>query len=155
MLFLVFSVLVGINVYVFFFSKGSLKQVQMAAQQVPDEASAPTSQPVIPMPPIPSMHAPRPREGAVREREGLGAVLRREGLSPADTDGVLRALQPVMNFKKDIRAGQKYVLRFDGDGKLSSMELKGGPGTTYRVGRSSDGRFVAQASTPPAPRKPQ
>jgi len=148
------AVLVGINVYVFFFAPGSLRQVSQAAQAA--STHSPDGKEVDPAPPpLPSV-APAAkstrRDGTVHEREGLGGVLRREGLASADADAVLRALQPIMGFKRELHAGQKYTLRVGGDGRLEAFELRAEPGVTYTVARV-DGKWTGKRSPPPpAPR---
>src|SRR5262249_40422633 len=87
---------------------------------------APPTPPPPPPPPLPAA-APAPSHtvtGKIRDGEGLGGVLRREKLRPDDTDAALRALGPVMDFKKDIKTGQKYVLQLDDGGRLVKLELR-------------------------------
>jgi hypothetical protein len=148
----VLAILVGINVYVFFFSPGSLKQVSQAAQAAATthDAGGRDLTPPTPTVPVvaPAAKASR-RDGVVREHEGLSGVLRREGLAPADADAVLRALQPVLSFKRDIRAGQKYAIRLGGDGRLEGFELRAGAGVVYTVGRlDGTGKWSGKKSGP-------
>jgi hypothetical protein len=141
----VLLVLVGINVYVFFFSAGSLKQVSQAAQAASTREAG--EKELAPSPP--SVPAPAPiargsrKDGTVREREGLGGVLRREGLVAADVDAVLRALQPIMGFKRELHAGQKYTVRMGPDGRLEGFELRAAPGVLYTVARE-DGKWTGK-----------
>jgi hypothetical protein len=142
----VLAILVGINVYVFFFSPGSLKQVSQAAQA----AATTHDQGGRDLLPPPSVVAPmvapaakgRSKEGVLREHEGLGGALRREGLAQPDADAVLRALSPVMAFKREIRAGQRYAIKLGGDGRLEGFELHAGP-VVYGVARV-DGKWVGK-----------
>jgi hypothetical protein len=146
-----------VNVYVFFFSQGSIAQVKQAAQaaslRAPDDpalsgrappavegAAAPAPPPVSA---VGSGGAIQSRKGTVRDHEGLGAVLRREGLSGPDADAALRALQPIMNFKKEVRGGQAYTIRLAG-GRLEWFELKVGGGITCTAQRGADGKFAAE-----------
>jgi hypothetical protein len=163
----VFALLVGINVYVFFFSSGSLKKVSQAAQAASTKAedpalvtppaapptaaqgapqgAAPMAGPgaVTPTTPGASRPAPRKRQidGAVRDHESLGAALRREGLDAPQTDQVVRALSPLLDLRKDIRPGERYSLRYQADGKLTSFELRGAT-MVYAVVRGPDGKLV-------------
>jgi murein DD-endopeptidase MepM/ murein hydrolase activator NlpD len=82
--------------------------------------------------------------GQVRDNEGLGAVLRREGLTPPETDEVIRSLRPIMNFKSELRPGQKYELRFDPVGRLVAFQLTTSPIAAYVVERGADGKLVAR-----------
>lgn len=168
---LVLAILVGVNVYVFFYSPGSLKSVSQAAQAASlhgadDHGLATTSAPAAEAtgtgtaPPPPAGTAgpapatprakPRKHDGTLKEREGLGVLLRREGLAPADADGVLRALAAVMSFRKEIHGGLGYTVRLDATGRLDEFELRAAPGVIYRVTRGPEGKLGAErlASTP-------
>jgi hypothetical protein len=135
-LFIVFLVLVGINVYVFFFSPGNLQTVSKAAQAA---SLGPAPKPLPPPAPEPVRLVTR--DGGVRDGEGLGAALRREGVRAADVDAALRALRPLLDFKRQIHAGQKYRLRLLPGGTLSSLELRA-PSGVYAVARAPDGRLL-------------
>jgi hypothetical protein len=183
----VLVILVGVNIYVFFYSPGSLKQVSDAAQAA--STRAPGDRGLVPAPP-PSAQAvesypataagsasaagaaspaaataaaaapvnpaalparanrPRRHDGTLRDHEGLGAVLKREALASIDADGVLRALQPLMNFKKDLHAGQTYTLRLDANGRLEAFELRAAPGVVYTVVRGADGKLAGARNAP-------
>jgi murein DD-endopeptidase MepM/ murein hydrolase activator NlpD len=144
---IVFALLVGINVYVFFFSSRSIDEVKKdlpktEAAQIVDEGAAASPSPS----PSPSPSAEKPgfeKHGTVKEGEGLGAVLGREGLTPPESNEVIRALAPIMNFKKEIRSGQKYTLRYDAQGRLVGFELRASPVSVYQVERGPDGKLVA------------
>ncbi len=163
----VFALLVGINVYVFFFSSRSIKQVKkavpaeggpppmekaemvdpgLAAGEVP---GAPAGGDAPPEPP--AAIAGREVPGVVKEGESLGGILRREGLTPPETDEVIRALAPIMNFRKELRTGQKYVMRYDDLGRLIGFTLRVTPLDQYEVVRGPDGKLsgrkVAAAKT--------
>jgi hypothetical protein len=180
----VFALLVGVNVYVFFFSSGSLKKVSQAAQAASthapgvDSPSTPPSPTPTPTPtptpspsPSPSPNAsssPSPAlppaashpaaaavaaapksataTGTVRDRDALGTILRREGISPSDTDAVIRALRPVMDFKREIHPGEKYLVRYDDQGHLASFELLG-TGAKYVVARDASGKLDGKKVT--------
>ncbi len=149
---LVLALLVGVNIYVFFFSPGSLKQVSQAAQAASTRGvadpglaeAAPSPVPSPPAAPSAPRAKPKKREGNLKEHEGLGAMLRREGLTPADADGTLRALAQVMTFKKEVHAGVGYTIRLDAGGRLDELELRSAPGATYRVTRGADGKLGAE-----------
>jgi hypothetical protein len=172
----VFALLVGVNVYVFFFSSGSLKKVSQAAQSAsthaagvmtdPPAATAPAPaaptvavSPSQPAPlaapehatstattaaPAPAPHAaPSPKKassGTVRERDAIGTILKREGLDSVEVDRVIRALRPIMDFKREIHPGEKYTVRYDDEGHLEAFELTG---TTarYVVVRDASGKL--------------
>jgi hypothetical protein len=141
---LVFLALVGINVYVFFFSSRSLHHVSQAAQVnaagLDEPQAAPASSAAAS---VAAAQPTRHTDGTIRAREGLGQTLKREGLQPPAVDEVIRALTPVMNFKKDLREGQRYTLETDGAGRVSSFALEASSGR-YHVERGADGKLVAR-----------
>jgi hypothetical protein len=143
-LFSVFGVLVGINVYVFFFSKKSIDAVKGLADQAiaAEPMDGPASRPAIPPPPLPVVHVQKPREGKIKGTESLGKSLTNAGVQTDDLDAVLHALHAVKPPLK-IKAGQTWVLHMDASNRLASMELKMGPGVTYDILRASDGSFTA------------
>lgn len=140
-LFLVFLVLAGINVYVFFFSPGNLKSVSRAAQAA-SLGDAPK-----PLPPPAPMATHTVREGTVRDAEGLGSALRRDGVRASDVDGALRALRPLLDFKRQIQAGQKYRVRLAPGGTLWALELRA-PSGQFGVSRAPDGTLLAGKRAP-------
>jgi hypothetical protein len=133
---LVFLFLVGINVYVFFFSAGSLKSVSRAAQvaSLPPSKTRPAVVPVEPQ--------WTAREGAVRAGEGLGSALRRDGLPAAEVDRLLRALRPLLDFRRDIVVGQKFRVASTAGGRVVSFEMRAA-GVVYAVARAPNGAFIA------------
>jgi cell envelope opacity-associated protein A len=135
-LFLVFTVLVGINVYVFFFSPGSLQTISRAAQAASVKPSPP-----LPAPLPPAVARLTARTGTVREGEGLGSVLRREGVPARDVDRALRALRPLLDFRRQIHAGQKVHIHLTGAGDLAALEIRAA-GTVHAVARAPDGRLL-------------
>src|SRR5687767_4897248 len=152
----VFALLVGINVYVFFFSKRSIKNVK---KEVPAEPGPPPMEQAgvleaglgagaaeedkaaaEPAAAIAGREVP----GMVKDGESLGGILRREGLTPPETDEVIRALAPIMNFRKEIRTGQKYVMRYDDLGRLIGFTLRVTPLDQYEVTRGADGKLAGR-----------
>jgi hypothetical protein len=93
------------------------------------------------------------REGTVRDSEGLGSALRRDGVRASDVDGALRALRPLLDFKKQIQAGQKYRLRLGPGGSLSALELRA-PSGVYGVSRAPDGRLLGGKGRLASKRRP-
>src|SRR5688500_5880312 len=108
---IVFVLLVGINVYVFFFSSHSIEEMKkdfpqggMAEARRGGEEGAP--RPAVPAAAAeaaphrePAAAVPgRAVEGTIVGGEGLGAVLLREGLTPPERDELLRVLAPIMDF---------------------------------------------------------
>jgi hypothetical protein len=136
---MVFAVLVGINVYVFFFSPDSLRMVAQAAETVSIKAGR-DPRLVLP-PPVAVDPTLETREVTLREGEGLGAALRREGLAASEVAASLRALRRLLDFKRDLRPGQKITLRRDSAGRLVVVELRAGK-LAYAVHRAPDGRLL-------------
>ena len=138
---LVFLLLVGINVYVFFFSAGSLQSVSRAAQvaSLPPSKTRPAVVPVEP--------AWTVREGAVRAGEGLGSALRRDALPAAEVDRLLRALRPLVDFKREILAGQRFRVSSTATGQIVAFEMRAG-GVIYAVARAPSGAFIAGQGKP-------
>src|SRR5262249_43220733 len=128
----------------------SLKKVEEARAAARDAVAGPGAS--IPAP-RPAADGPAPKirtvTGKVKEGESLGGVLRREKLRPEDADAVLRALGATMDFKKEVRAKQKYVIRVDDGGRLVSFDLHVGPGTVVNVARDEAGNLVAPGGHPP------
>jgi hypothetical protein len=137
---MVFAVLVAINVYVFFFSPDSLRMVAQAAETVSVRGGQ--GRAVALPPPVTVASRFETREGSVREGEGLGALLRREELSAAEVDASLRAFRRLLDFKRDVRPGQKVTLRRDSAGRLVVVELRVG-GVLHALHRAPDGRLLA------------
>jgi hypothetical protein len=132
---LVFGLLVAINIYVFFLGAGSLGAVSAA---VHEEERPPT-----PPPPPPPKAVVRKVEGKLREGEAMGAALVREGVVGADRDGVLRALAPVLDFRKELQRGQRYELQLAGDGALVAFVLRTAKATIV-VERTTSGKLAVR-----------
>jgi len=145
---LVVAALIGVNVYVLFFSSGSLKHVQQAAREAVAEAGTTIPAPAMPIVP-PAPQKPRVITGKIRDGESLGGVFRREKLRADDTDATLRALGPVMDFRKEIQSGQKYSIQLDDGGRLTKLELRAGKGGAYVVARDANGNLVAREGRSP------
>jgi cell envelope opacity-associated protein A len=145
---LVVAVLIGVNVYVLFFGSGSLKHVQQAARDAVAEAGTTIPAPALPVA-SPAPQKPRSITGKVRDGESLGGVLRREKLRADDSDATLRALGPVMDFRKEIQSGQKYSIQLDDSGRLTRLELRTAKGPAYVVARDANGNLVAREGRTP------
>ena len=61
-------------------------------------------------------------EDGVRRGDSLGRLLKRNGLDPAQSDEVIRALHDVLDFKS-LRPGQRYRLERGPDGRVMQFEL--------------------------------
>jgi murein DD-endopeptidase MepM/ murein hydrolase activator NlpD len=171
----VFTVLVGINVYVFLIRPGNVHDLSKALDETrikgggTDPSTPPTPggegklpDPLAALEAKPAAHgadaappaagdqddgpnAGRAVQGKIKENDSLGKVLERERLSQADQKDVLHALKGVLDLRT-IRPGQSYTIRFDDDGKLESFELRVSPVLLYRVERGADEKLVAKKS---------
>ena len=155
---LVLAVLVGINIYVFFFRGGtSISDVKKAVQQaeIATPANAPPSGspagPALPSAkPVAGAEPPAPPagktvEGTIQNGDSLLKIMEKAGVDAGEANDVVEALKPVLDFKS-IRAGQAWFLRFDDDGRLIGFELRASPVLLYRVERGADGKLVAKKS---------
>lgn len=147
---LVLAALVVVNLYVFVWDKdtsvGAIKRNAEAATaavpsqplEAPRESSgsaAPAAAPVGP---------PGVIDGKVEKGDTLGRLLKRSGLSAAETDEVIRALSGVLDFKS-IRAGQAFHIERGPDGRVTRFDLVLGKVQTVRAERAPSGELVGRA----------
>jgi len=150
---LILAALVVVNLYVFVWDKKtSIAKVIEQAENVP--AMAVPSAPLAVAPPAPdaggSAAAPAPVgppgaiEGTVAKNETLGKVLKKSGLSAAETDEVIRSLSGVVDFKK-IRPGQTFKIERGPDGRVKLFELELSKIQKVRSERQQTGELVGKA----------
>lgn len=151
---LVLGVLVFVNLYVFLWRKGTsvpavMEQAALAGAEVPTAGQqGPRS--------LPARFATSARqvleteaidgrwvEGAVKDGDSLGRILRREGLAPPEADEVIRAIGEHMDLRS-IRPGQDYRVRFDGAGNLLQFDFVVSKKLTVRARRAPDGVLVGE-----------
>src|SRR6185295_20298160 len=84
-------------------------------------------------------------DGKVGKSDTLGRVLKKSGLSAAETDEVIRALSGVFDFKT-MRAGQTFRIERGPDGRVKSFELAVGKTQNVRADRGADGALVGTAA---------
>lgn len=129
---LVLTVLVGVNLYVFLWRGGtSIPEVRQAAMAAEGPIAAGDGdlddETVDPSKPVPEADEAADEqvsawiEGEVGKGDSLGRILRRHGFDPQQTDEVVRALQPHMDFRS-IRVGQTYRLQAR-DGAVAEFEF--------------------------------
>jgi murein DD-endopeptidase MepM/ murein hydrolase activator NlpD len=149
---LVLGVLVLVNLYVFLWKKGtSLPDVKKAAAMMGSGVgSGPAARPPAPVAPPVAPGAPAPKntisEGKVQKGDSLGKLLKREGLAPADSDEVIRALHEVLDFKA-LRAGQMYTLERAPDGRVVTFELTVSKTERVKAARGADGALAGTKAT--------
>src|SRR5688572_14369284 len=147
----VLALLVGINVYVFFFRGGtSIPDVQKAVKEakIPGapapggEAPAPAAKPAA-APAAPAVG--KSLEGTIQKGDSLLKILEKAGVDANEANEVVDALKPIMDFK-NIREGQAWFLRFDDEGGVLGFELRASPVLLFRVERGADGKLVGKKS---------
>lgn len=126
---LVLGVLVVVNLYVFVWDKKtSIKAVQEKAEAA-GSANPTLSIPSAPLVAASNDAAPAPIappgviEGKVSKSDTLGRLLKKSGLSAAESDEVIRSLSSVLDFKT-IRAGQSFRIERGPDGRVKLFEIE-------------------------------
>src|SRR5262245_16355310 len=124
---LVLGVLVLVNPYVCGWEK---KTVVPATKQKPETASPAASIPATPLdsgsaqPAAPTpVGPPGAVEGKVGKSDTLGRLLKKSGLSVAESDEIIRSLSGVLDFRT-IRAGQSFRIERGPDGRVKRFELE-------------------------------
>lgn len=151
------AALVLVNLYVFVWNKDtSLAAVKKRAAEsppamVPGPQTALDAQPGAPPGPLAGLSQQaaadaaalgRPViEGTVGNGDSLGRLLKRQGLSGAQSDELIRALHGVLDFKT-IRAGQKFRLERNAEGAVEAFELVISKISTVRARRDGEGKLV-------------
>src|SRR5215510_4458419 len=160
---LVLGALVVVNLYVFVWDK----QTSVGAiKREADRAIPAATLPARPLSGAPPPHAPvvgsgsaapgiAPApigppgviDGKVGKSDTLGRVLKKSGLTAAETDEVIRALSGVFDFKT-LRTGQSYRIERGPDGRVKRFELSVSKVQTVRAERGPDGALVGKADSP-------
>ncbi len=152
---LILGALVLVNLYVFVWDKktgvAAIKKQAEAQSNLPSMTvpSAPLRQTAQsgdgPTPP-PGSPAPSPTgppgtvEGKVEKSDTLGRLLKKSGLSAAETDEVIRALSGKLDFRT-IRAGQSFRIERGPDGRVKLFELELSKVHTVRAERQGSGEL--------------
>ena len=155
---LVLAGLVVVNLYVFVWDKrtsvGAIKREADRATPTAMLPSRPLAQPGAPgassgpgaAPPAATpapIGPPGVIDGKVGKSDTLGRVLKKSGLSAAETDEVIRALSGVFDFKT-LRAGQSYRIERGPDGRVKRFELSVSKVQTVRAERGPDRALVGK-----------
>ena len=130
---LVLGVLVVVNLYVFVWDK---KTSVSAIKRKAEETQAGSANPTLSIPSAPLVATPAPNdaapapiappgviEGKVGKSDTLGRLLKKSGLSAAESDEVIRSLSSVLDFKT-IRAGQNFRIERGPDGRVKLFEIE-------------------------------
>src|SRR5215831_17850153 len=141
---LVLAALVVVNLYVFVWDKQtSVGAIKREADRATPSAMVP-SRPLDP--PAAGSAAPAPApvgppgviDGKVGKSDTLGRLLKKSGLTAAETDEVIRALSGVFDFKS-LRAGQTFRIERGPDGRVKAFQLGVSKVQTVRAERGADG----------------
>jgi hypothetical protein len=167
-LMLVLGALVLVNLYVFVWDKKTgvraIRQQAEAYTPSPPSMSIPSAPlPVAPDAAVPAPVAPAtpPRaeganwgktpeggfaaEGKVAKADTLGKLLKKSGLTAAESDEIIRALSGVLDFRA-IRAGQSFRIERAPDGRVKRFELDLTKGHRVSAERQPSGELRADAS---------
>lgn len=145
---LVLGGLVLVNLYVFVWDQHTgvraIRQQAEAARTAPAMAmpAAPLAPAVVP---APGAHPPAPPAitGKVGKSDTLGKLLKKNGLTAAEADEIIRALSGVLDFRT-IRAGESFRIERGGDGRVARFELVLGKGRVVRATRKPSGELVGE-----------
>ena len=145
---LVLGALVVVNLYVFVWDKNTgVAAIKQKANATPALAipTAPldsgSAQEPAPAPPV---GPPGAVEGKVGKNDTLGRLLKKSGLSAAETDEVIRALSGVLDFRT-IRVGQPFRIERGADGRVKRFELELSKIQKVRAERQPTGELVGTA----------
>jgi hypothetical protein len=144
---LVLGALVLVNLYVFVWDK------KTGVRAIKEQAEAHTATPAMSIPsgPLPDT-MPLPAavahttivEGKVAKSETLGKLLKKSGLTAAESDEIIRALSGVLDFRA-IRAGQPFRIERLADGRVKRFELDLSKGHRVSAERLPSGELRADA----------
>jgi murein DD-endopeptidase MepM/ murein hydrolase activator NlpD len=80
-------------------------------------------------------------EGEVQDGDSLNKILKRENLTPPETEAVIRALGSKMDLRS-IKVGQAYRIHFDDAGTVTELEFHISRTSVARVVRDATGALV-------------
>jgi hypothetical protein len=151
---LVLGALVLVNLYVFVWDKKTgVRAIKQQAEAVSAQPQ-PSPSMTIPAGPLPDTAAPAPApvavtpttviEGKVAKSDTLGKLLKKSGLTAAESDEIIRALSGVLDFRA-IRAGQTFRIERAADGRVKRFELDLSKGHHVSAERQASGELRADA----------
>ncbi|MDB4959031.1 MAG: Opacity-associated protein LysM-like domain [Myxococcales bacterium] len=152
---LVLGGLVLVNLYVFVWDK------KLGIGRVREIANEKTTAPAMTLPALPlrpeapvaermttatvaaPIGPPGAIEGKVGKSDTLGRLLKRNGLSAAETDEVIRALSPVLDFRT-LRTGETFRIERGADGHVKVFELEISKTHHVRAERQPTGELLGK-----------
>ena len=122
---LILGALVVVNLYVFVWdNKTGVAAVRREANSKTALSLTLPPQPLAPVVATPApIGPPAAIEGKVGKADTLGRLLKKSGLTAAETDEVIRALSGVLDFRT-IRPGQSFRIERGPDGRVKKFELE-------------------------------
>ncbi|HEY5952435.1 MAG TPA: peptidoglycan DD-metalloendopeptidase family protein [Kofleriaceae bacterium] len=148
----ILAALVLVNLYVFVWDKKtSVAAIKKQAEAVPMTMPSASLAPVAPAvadagngSAAAPVGPPGAIEGKVGKSDTLGKLLKKSGLSAAETDEVIRSLSAVLDFRK-IRPGQSFKIERGPDGRVKLFELELSNVQKVRSERAQTGELVGKA----------
>ena len=141
LLLVLLGALVVLNLYVFVWDQKSgvraLKQRAEATQPAMKISDRALTAPAPASAPEPAQAV----EGKVEKADTLGRLLRRNGLTGAEGDEVIRALAGVLDYKA-IRPGASYRIERSRDGRIVRFDLEIAKGRHIRAERKPSGELI-------------
>lgn len=147
-LMLVLGALVLVNLYVFVWDK------KTGVRAIKEQAEAHTATPAMSIPsgplaqaaPVPAPVAPTTLvEGKVAKSDTLGKLLKKSGLTAAESDEIIHALSGVLDFRA-IRAGQPFRIERAADGRVQRFQIELSKGHRVSAERQASGELRADAT---------
>lgn len=141
---LVLGALVLLNLYVFVWDKktsvSAIKQQALAGSAGPSMTiqTAPLAAPAVPADAVSAV------DGRVAKSDTLGKLLKRSGLSAAESDDVIRALSGVLDFRT-LRAGAAFHIERGQDGRIARFDLELPPNHHVHVVRTASGGLTGSS----------
>jgi hypothetical protein len=148
----VLGALVVVNLYVFVWDqKTGVRAIKQQAEAKSLPAMAIPAQPLAeaPAPAAPANVIPDTKviEGKVGKADTLGKLLKKNGLTAAEADEIIRALSGVLDFRT-IRAGQPFRIERGGDGRVTHFALELGKGKRAHADRKPSGELAGAVDDP-------
>jgi hypothetical protein len=140
---LVLGALVLLNLYVFVWDKKT--SVSAIKHQALTGSAAPSMTIESPsLAPAPEAASVTAVDGHVAKSDTVGKLLKRSGLSAAESDDVIRALSGVLDFRT-LKAGAPYRIERGPDGHIARFDLELSKNRHVRVIRTANGTLTASA----------
>ena len=144
----VLGALVLLNLYVFVWDKktsvGAIKQKALAGSATQGPSMTIESPPLAGPPAAPATDPVTAVDGHVAKSDTVGRLLKRSGLTAAESDDVIRALSGVLDFRT-LRAGAPYRIERGSDGRVTRFDLELPPKHHVRVIRAANGALTGVA----------